>query len=57
MLTKDTPYLDNRMLSLGITPEVHKALRHWAADKDTSVSQVVKTAIELYLKATAGHSH
>ena len=50
---KPIPYSDNRMLSLRITPETHKALRFIAATDDKSVSCIVKAAIEMHIKNKA----
>lgn len=41
------------MLSMRIEPEFHRQLRQFAADKDASVSAVIKTAVELYLQKNA----
>jgi predicted DNA-binding ribbon-helix-helix protein len=45
----DIPYVDNRVISTRITPEFHKQLRQFAADKDCAVAAIVKTALEVYL--------
>jgi len=49
----DNPYEAARVLSTKVSPEFHRQLRQFAAEKDASVSAVVKTAIEHYLKANA----
>lgn len=41
------------MLTIRITPEFRKQLRHFAADKNVSLSEVVKAALNHYLTKAA----
>lgn len=45
----DTPYACTSMIGVKVTPEMRRALRRYAAEKDATVSAVVKAAIETYL--------
>lgn len=47
------PYECARVLSTKVSPEFHKQLRQFAVDLDTTVSAVIKTAVELYLQKNA----
>jgi predicted transcriptional regulator len=47
----DKPYESSRVLSTKVTPHFHKQLRQIAADKDATVSAVVKAAIEQYVQS------
>lgn len=50
----DKPYEMARVLSTKVSPEFHRQLREVAAEKDASVSAVIKTALQQYL---AAHTH
>ena len=44
------PYETARVLSTKVSPQFHRQLRQIAAEKDASVSAVVKTALEQYVQ-------
>mgnify|MGYP001075112246 CR=1 FL=1 len=45
----ENPYACTSMIGVKVTAEMRRALRRHAAEKDASVSAVVKAAIEGYL--------
>jgi predicted transcriptional regulator len=47
------PYENARVLSTKVSPEFHKQLRQFAAERDATVSAVVKTAVEIYMSKQA----
>lgn len=49
----EKPYESSRVLSTKVTPDFHRQLRQIAADKDATVSAVVKAAIEQYVQVNA----
>jgi predicted transcriptional regulator len=53
-LVPSSPYADARVLSTKVSPELHKALRQFAVEKDATVSAVVKAACEHYISRKAG---
>lgn len=45
------PYSEARVVSAKIDPVFHKRLRAFAAEKDATVSAVIKAALDLYMKS------
>ena len=52
-ITVRSPVNKDHMLTIRITPEFRKQLRHFAADKNVSLSEVVKVALNHYLTKAA----
>jgi predicted transcriptional regulator len=49
----EKPYALERVVSAKIHPEFHRKLRTFAAEKDATVSAVIKAALENYMRNRA----
>ncbi|MBN3813655.1 ribbon-helix-helix protein, CopG family [Paraburkholderia sp. Ac-20347] len=47
----ELPYETSRALSTRVPPELHKRLRVAAAERDATVSTLIRVAVEQYLDA------
>ena len=56
-LIPDKLYIQDSVLTVRITPTLRRDLRKVAAERDASVSAVVKAAIEHYLAHGTGAAH